>query len=119
MRQFVNAKSVKYNTNSVMVDVEYTKEYIDYWHGTENPRGIYLTLVPVNVQDCGGYNSWESTVGSGIRCVLKELKRKSQKQINICEEAVKQVAEEMATAFAEGDDKKVREMMRQIINTLN
>jgi hypothetical protein len=55
---------------------------INYFSGENNRRGIYLSVTPVTLSDNGGFTSESSVMFSGLKMLLKELKRFSKKELD-------------------------------------
>lgn len=69
--------------NVLKIKLYYSKGGMNYFTGTNEKRGLYLSVTPVEKKTCeGGFRS-ESIVGfSGIKKCVKEMARFNQKQLD-------------------------------------
>jgi uncharacterized pyridoxal phosphate-containing UPF0001 family protein len=61
----------------IQVKVTYSKGGLNYWNYKEEPRAIWLSVTPVQVQKHAGYETVSHTAGAGLRHLLEEVSRKS------------------------------------------
>lgn len=63
------------------VTLSYSLGGINYFTGDHNRRGIYLAVTPVTVSGDGVFSSESSVMFSGLKMLVKELKRFSKKEL--------------------------------------
>jgi len=71
---------------SVKVSLYYSLGGMNYFTGKVDPRGIYLSVTPVTVNDMGGWISESYTMFSGFKHLVKEINRFSKKQLELCKD---------------------------------
>ena len=69
----------------VKVQVYYSKGGMNYFSGTVEKRGIYLSVSPVRVSEGDGYVSEEYTAFSGVKELLEECARYNAKRFDATE----------------------------------
>lgn len=78
----IDIKSGNTDANILEVQLSYNKGGMNYFSGTNEQRGLYLSVTPVNVSRKDGYSTRSFTAFSGIKMLVKEMKRFSQKTLN-------------------------------------
>ena len=78
MKKYIATNRVS-NATHIKIEVRYLKGGLNYFTYKEEPRGIYVIVTPVEVQDRGGYEMERFTAFSGVKTCVKKLKRKSEK----------------------------------------
>ena len=64
--------------NFLKVEVYYSLGGLNYFTSKSDPRGYYLSITPVKREDHNGYVSESVVLGSGVKTLIKETKRKSE-----------------------------------------
>ena len=77
------------------IEVYYNKGGMNYFHGKVERRGYYVSVVPVELTQCNGYQMESFMAFSGVKVFLLEVGRKSDKAYN---EAVKLAENEIPRA---------------------
>ena len=75
--KYIKVKENTQGITDIKVDVFY--DIGSDWAWDYHPRGYYMSAVPVKVEDKGGYVAETSSAYSGVRQLIKEVKRKSKK----------------------------------------
>ena len=65
--------------NELQISVGYDLGGFNYFTYGTNKRGYYLYVTPVEVEHKNGYNTVSQTLGKGVKQLLKEVTRKSNK----------------------------------------
>jgi hypothetical protein len=85
------------------VHVYYALGGMNYWNGKVDPRGYYLSVQRVERKSEGAYFTESFMVGSGgVRTLLLETKRKSDKAMTQAVETAKAKEVEMCDAILSG-----------------
>lgn len=85
IHDFVLSTSEDGNTkNVVRVEVGYNEGGMNYFNYKEEKRGLYLSVSPLEIEKSGGCICTKYTGFSGVKVLIKEMKRFSQKQLNEC-----------------------------------
>ena len=69
--------------NQIELEVRYSTGGVNYMTGACSPRGYYLHAVPLEIEPCYGGNTFRSVLGTGIKDCLLEVKRQTDKQLEI------------------------------------
>jgi hypothetical protein len=67
--------------NLIEVELYYNIGGMNYFSGTSEPRGLYLSVTPVTVTSAGGFKTRSYSAFSGVKTLVKELKRFSKKSL--------------------------------------
>jgi hypothetical protein len=110
MKKYIKTDKCK-NSNFIVVKTFYHKGGINYFTYKNEKRGIYLSFQPVMVEDCDGYKCERFEGFSGIKFFIKELNRKSDKQITLVDSKIENVVNELCRLF---EDKKMNELSNLI-----
>ncbi len=82
------------------IEVRYEKGGYNYFTYKEEPRGVYVSVSPVTLEDRpGGYQMESYTAFSGTKFCVKELKRKSDKALQEVVAKLEPKAEQIARAW--------------------
>jgi hypothetical protein len=73
------------DANVVRVQLTYNKGGFNLWTYKEEERGLYLSVSPLRIEHGDGYITTSYTGFSGIKQLVKPLKRFSQKQLDTFE----------------------------------
>jgi hypothetical protein len=84
----------------VKVSLSYSLGGINYWTYNTDPRGYYMSAVPVIRESGDGFSSERFTLGKGVRLFLKEVKRRSAKAEAEAEAIARAKASELAERIA-------------------
>ena len=99
-----NIQANKETLNELKVSVDYQKENVNYFYGSIDGGGIYVYLKPVNRMD--GVTT-SILLGSKLECgfkyLVKPLKRKSQKQIDLVAAQIEPLVKDFAKLWGEQD----------------
>ena len=101
--------------DELRVRVSYQKGGVNYFTGDIESSGIYVSLTPVHRNNgIVGQTIDGNLHNSGYKVLIKELSRKSQKQINLVAEAVFPKAEQIADYYSEGQHQAVLNLLREL-----
>ena len=107
--------------DELMVRVDYQKGGFNYFFsGSVESSGVYVYLTPVH--RANGFISQTidgKTHNMGYKILIKELNRKSQKQINIAAELILPHAQEIADLYSTGEHMEVYNLIKEITNGIN
>ena len=110
MHKYTHIQEVSENRyTSIKVETKYQKES---W--SEQPRGIYLNIQPMVVTYQGEWMTESYQHGTGVKYLVKQLNRKSDKMLRSINEQLQPQMEHIATLFK---DKK-REEIKSLISKL-
>lgn len=104
--------------NELRIKVDYQKGGVNYFSGNYSDSGVYVFLTPV----CRG-NGFESFVitgsqhTSGYKILLKQINRKSQKQIELAAAKVLPYAQQIADLYSDMKHQDVYNLIKSIIGT--
>ena len=97
-----NEKENNKKVNAIEVKLYYPRDVgYSYWDGHRQERGYLLSMTPTEMNECDGYTTYITTMGSGGYIMLRKVNRKSAK-----------VEREL---LAELTDEKIKEYIRQYI----
>ena len=106
--------------DELSVRVDYQKGGFNYFSGDMESGGVYVYLTPVHRGN--GFISHTidgKTHNMGYKILIKELNRKSQKQINIVAELIMPKAQEIADLYSTGNHREVYNFIKEITNGSN
>jgi len=106
----VNSKPEGY---AVQIQLYYNKGGMNYFTGRQVRRGIYLAVNAVEIIDNGSYKTVRIVPTDGVRICLKELKRKSAKQIDLQKDRIEKRLTEIFDAFQSGN---IRNTLMNLVN---
>lgn len=114
MKKYIQTKRMPGATH-IKIEVRYELGGFNYFTYKTEPRGIYISVSPVTLEDRpGGYQMETYTAFSGRKFCVRELKRKSEKALQEIIAKVEPKAEAIARAFegwgAEGVSNFISEM---------
>ena len=104
--------------NKLRVNVDYQKGGVNYFSGDYNESGVYIYIQP-----CTYNNGIIGTVITGkqhldgYKILLKELNRKSQKQIDLMAEKVLPYAQQIADLYSDGRHQDIYNLVKSIVNS--
>ena len=104
--------------DELKVRVDYQKGGYNYFNGNIESNGVYVYLTPVHRNNGVVSQTIDgNTHNSGYKILLKELSRKSQKQINIAAELVLPYADQIAAYYSEGQHQAVYNFVMKIFKS--
>jgi hypothetical protein len=74
-------QTTKSEEQKIEVSVSYSLGGMNYFSGRQEPRGYYLHVSPIKIEQHEGYTSRSFTAFSGGKWLILEAKRKSPKQL--------------------------------------
>ena len=104
--------------NKIEISVDYSKGGFNYWTDVQEPRGVYLHVGPVSIQDNGNYTVKGFVSFSGDKYCILELKRASKKQLERAEKAVWTYVDELAEQFQKYGQGSLGNIVSQIMDEL-
>jgi hypothetical protein len=75
-------ETIEGTSKSLKINVYYNKGGMNYFHGKEERRGYYLSVTPVEIKQCEGYQMESFLAFSGAKRLVLEVKRQSDKAYN-------------------------------------
>lgn len=101
--------------DELKIRVDYQKGGYNYYTGNVESNGVYVYLTPVHRNNgIVGLTIDGNMHNSGYKVLIKELGRKSQKQINLAVEAVLPKAEKIADYYSEGQHQAVLGLLKEL-----
>lgn len=85
--KYIPAKG--HGVNNLRVDLYYSLGGMNYFTYKSEARGYYLSVTPVEVSDHNGYKCESTVLMSGIKKLIKEVSRQSQRAANEAAELAK------------------------------
>lgn len=104
--------------NELRIKVDYQKGGVNYFSGNYSDSGVYVFLTPVHRGDC--FESFAITGSqhtSGYKILLKQINRKSQKQIELAAAKVLPYAQQIADLYSDVKHQDVYNLIKSIIGT--
>ena len=102
MEKVFKVKENNERVNAIEVKLYYRRDVgYSYWDGHRQERGYLLSMTPTEINECDGYTTYITTMGSGGYIMLRKVNRKSAK-----------VEREL---LAELTDEKIKEYIRRYI----
>jgi len=104
--------------DELRIRVEYQKGGWNIFTGDSENGGVYVYLTPVHREN--GFVSQTidgNTHNSGYKILVKELGRKSQKQIDLAVERIMPFAETIGGIYGEGKHLQVYELIKKAYNS--
>lgn len=90
MKQYLAVKENKERFTHLKVETYYNKGGMNYFTYKNEPRGYYLSVVPVERLDRGSYITESVMAFSGTKELVKEVTRKSDKAMREAEHIAEQ-----------------------------
>lgn len=101
--------------DELRVRVDYQKGGYNYYTGNVESNGVYVYLTPVHRTNWSVGSTIDGNMhNSGYKVLIKELGRKSQKQINLVAEAVFPKAEQIADYYSEQQHQAVLGLLKEL-----
>ena len=101
--------------DELKIRVDYQKGGYNYYTGELESNGVYVYLTPVHRNNgIVGLTIDGNMHNSGYKVLIKELGRKSQKQINLVAEAVFPKAEQIADYYSERQHQAVLVLLKEL-----
>jgi hypothetical protein len=104
--------------NELRIKVDYQKGGVNYFSGNYSDSGVYVFLTPVRRGN--GFESFTITGSqhtSGYKILLKQINRKSQKQIELAAAKVLPYAQQIADLYSDVKHQDVYNLIKSIIGT--
>ena len=91
MKKYLALKENNRNVNFLKVETYYSLGGMNYFYSKNESRGYYLSATPVERGTSSSGLSYESYIGfSGIKKLVKEVSRKSEKAAREADEKAKE-----------------------------
>lgn len=103
------------SANTIEIKVTYDKGGYNPFNGRNEGRGIYLHISPITVTSHGNYEEISYIAFTGVKYFLKELGRKSQKQLEIIENKLEPQFEEIAKMFEKNDRQGILNLLMEVL----
>ncbi len=104
--------------NKLKVEIDYSKSGVSYLTGDYYEGGVYVYLTPCRHENGVTSTFWDGkTHTMGYKILLKQMGRKSQKQIDIAAERIIPLAQEIADKYSDGDHKQVYSLIKAAYNS--
>ena len=119
MKKYFDYHTEGNKTQSIKVEVEYSKGGFNGFTGGQERRGIWLYICPVTLEKMKlgekDYVSEQYIAFSGKKICLRELSRKSDKQLDLIVSKVEPIAEKLATLFRENKFVEMNTAVSQVM----
>ena len=100
----------------IKVELSYLLGGINYFTYKKESRGLYLSITPVEIKDRGNGFICESFVGfSGIKFLVKELGRKSDKQHQLLWDKILPHTRHLADLFEKGEYQSIMNKLNELL----
>ena len=104
--------------NELRINVDYQKGGVNYFSGNYSDSGVYVFLTPVHRD---GISISQTISGKqhvdGYKILLKQINRKSQKQIELAAAKVLPYAQQIADLYSDVKHQDVYNLIKSIIGT--
>jgi hypothetical protein len=104
--------------DELSIRIDHQKPSFNYFYGGYDKGGVYVYLTPVHREN--GFVSQTidgNTHNMGYKILIKELGRKSQKQIDIAVERIMPFAETIGEVYGEGNHQQVYNLIKNAYNS--
>lgn len=98
MKKYFETNQIPDSTH-IKVELFYSKGGYNYFTGKEEKRGVYVSFCPVSREVRDGYTMESFFAFSGVKFLIKEMKRKSQKALDEVESKLSEVADILAMHY--------------------
>ena len=95
--------------HTIKVELNYQKEN---WY--QSPRGIYLHIQPMVVQKNGIWITESYQHGTGIKLLIKQLNRKSDKLLNSIGKQLYPELDNIARLFQENKSDEIQQLLTKL-----
>lgn len=103
--------------NKLRVEIDYSKSGISYLTGENYEGGVYVYITPCRHENGVTSTFWNGeTHTMGYKILLKQMGRRSQKQIEIAAERIIPLAQEVADRYSEGNHQQVYDIIKTAYN---
>jgi hypothetical protein len=101
--------------NELRVEVDYQKGGFNWFTGDYSNSGVYVFLTPVSRGNgFEGFSITGSQHVNGYKILLKEIGRKSQKQIDLMAEKVLPHASQIADLYSDAKHKEIYDLITKL-----
>lgn len=104
--------------NELKIKVDYQKGGVNYFSGNYSDSGVFVYITPVHRGN--GFESLSITGNQhidGYKILLKQINRKSQKQIDLMAAKVMPYAQQIADLYSDGKHQEVYDLIKSIAST--
>jgi hypothetical protein len=102
--------------NKLKVEIDYSKSGVSYLTGDYYEGGVYAYLTPCRHENGVTGTFWDGkTHTMGYKILLKQMGRKSQKQIDIMADKILPYAQQIADLYSDGRHHDVVKLINDII----
>ena len=104
--------------NELRIKVDYQKGGVNYFSGNYSDSGVYVFLTPVHRGNgFEGFTITGKQHNDGYKILLKQINRKSQKQIELAAAKVLPYAQQIADLYSDVKHQDVYNLIKSIIGT--
>jgi hypothetical protein len=101
--------------NKLKVEIDYSKQGWSCLCGEPYKGGIYIYLTPCRHENGVTGTFWNGDIHTmGYKILLKEMGRKSQKQIDLAASIIMPKAQEIADLYSTGNHREVYNLIKEI-----
>lgn len=79
MKKYIELQQTTRNTTHLLIELKYNLGGYNYFTYKQEPRGYYLSVSPVKLEQRDGYTLESYTAFTGTKYLVKEVTRKSEK----------------------------------------
>lgn len=104
--------------NELKIKVDYQKGGVNYFSGNYSDSGVYVYITPVSRGN--GFEGFSITGNQhidGYKVLMKQINRKSQKQIELVAANVMPYAQQIADLYSDGKHQEVYSLLMSIAST--
>ena len=91
MKKYIELQEKTRNATHLLIELRYNLGGFNYFTYKEEPRGYYLSVSPVALEQRDGYTLESFTAFTGTKYLVKEVARKSAKAEKEAEQRAKEL----------------------------
>ena len=104
--------------NKLRIEVDYQKGGMNFFDGSINESGVYVYVTPCSYENgIVGQVISGNRHSDGYKILLKEIGRRSQKQIDLMAEKVLPYAQQIADLYSDGRHQDIYNLVKSIVNS--
>ena len=104
--------------DELKINIDYQKGGINYFSGNYSDSGVFVYLTPVHRNGiCVSCSILGQQHECGYKILLKQINRRSQKQINLMAEKVLPYAQQIADLYSDRKHQDVYNLIKSIVNS--
>ena len=101
--------------NKLKIEIDYSKDGVCYMNGEPYSGGVYVYLTPCTHENGITGTFWDgNTHTMGYKILLKQMGRRSQKQINLAADLIIPYAQQIADYYSDGNHPAVYNFIMKV-----